>query len=223
MFGFLQRKPSAPAKRRSLPLVSEMNDDQLVDSVRRTFDGAHVVVAALFLVALENLPVYYSVFCNSKAREPRDYPATMEGMVSFIADAHAPHAGGGSDEAEVNGRKWFYLYIAALLTVAQTRAKAKPELWDELASTWVRLLDGARVLRATLDKTALWKPNETDFFETVRTEDDGEKWVESVMMPPELRHHAKVNEWRDRDLTPEQRAEFAQMDAEFRARWNGTS
>lgn len=58
---------------------------------------------ALGLVAFVNFPVLYSVFANSPPGEAREYPATREGMVAFVADAHAQYAG-NSVHAEVNYR-----------------------------------------------------------------------------------------------------------------------
>jgi hypothetical protein len=216
VFEFFKRKPAAQlAKpRRSLALVSEMTEQQLIDSIRVTFTNSHVIVAALFLVAYENFKPYFSVFCRSMPGEMREYPATLEGMIEFLADAHAQYAG-NSIANEVNSRRFFYLYVSALLRLLHVRAKARSELWDTVAEVWVPLLEGGRALRATLNRTSLWKPNEIDYFADVHNEDEGERYVEELMMPKEVRYHAKVEEWRDRDLTPEQRAAVKEMDKLF--------
>lgn len=213
MFGFFKRKVSTPPARpiRSLPLPSELTDTQLIASIRDTFTSNHVSVASLFLVAYANFTPYYSVFCNSKPGEAREYTADLDGMAELLADAHARYLS-GSEHDEVNKRRFFYLYLSALLWAAHRRAKANPELWDALADVWIPLLEGGRALRATLDRTSLWKSDETVFFDDVRTEDDGERHVEGVMMPSEVRYHTKVNAWRERDLPQDIRDDLAQMD-----------
>ena len=213
MFGFFKKKQPQTASGKPVrlyPLSSDLTDAALVDFICRVFSESKPVVGALFLVALENLSVYYAVFHKS-VQDSKEYPASMDGMTAFILDAHAEHQGTSLDN-EINSRRWFYLYVAALLTVAQTRARAKPELWEAIAEVWILLMPGARALRATLDGTSLWKPNEVDFFDEVKTEDDGEKFVESVLLPSEIRYHKKLLEWRERDLPQDIRDELARMD-----------
>jgi hypothetical protein len=231
MFGFFKRKPPAPPAKppRRLPLVSEMTEQHLIESIRGTFANSHVTVAALFLVAHENFNTWFSVFCThapgpvgdypatldglahylarSSPVAGRAYPATLEGIVAFLADSHAQFTT-DSVYDEVNSRRFFYLYMAGLLRRLHALAKAKPELWDAVADIWIPLLEGGRALRATLDRTSLWKPDELEYFAHIHNEDEGELYVEAHMMPAEVRYHAKVKDWRDRDLTPEQRAEL---------------
>jgi len=212
MFGLFRKKTTVQplVQRRVFPLASEFTDADLIEFIQKVFARQKPVVAALFLVALENLPVYYSVFSNAM-RDGGEHPDSMEGMVAFVLDAHAKHQG-TSDYDEVNKRRWFYLYVAALLKIAHRRARSKPELWDSVADIWVLLMDGARELRATLDRTDLWKPNEVDFFTKVASEQDGERYVESLLIPEEIRYHAKLRAWAERDLSPEIREELAKMD-----------
>lgn len=218
MFNILKKKPSTPADppkpAREYPLAADLSDAALLESLHRVFSENDKVVAALFLVALANLPVYYSVFHTSML-ESKEYAASMDGMVVFILDAHAEHQG-TSIENEVNRRRWFYLYAAALLSIAHARARAKPELWGAVADIWVFLMDCARALRATLDKTSLWKPNEIDFFDEVKNEDDGEKFVESVLLPKEIRFHPKLVAWQERELPQDIRDELERMSKLFR-------
>ena len=157
--------------------------------------------------------MFYSVF-HQAMLESKAHPSSMQGMVSFILEAHAQHHG-TSEFDEINRRRWFYLYIAALLSIAHSRARTKPELWDSVADIWVLLMDGARQLRVTLDKTALWKPNEIDFFAEIKSEYDGERYVESVLLPKEIRYHAKLKAWQERGLSPEVLEEFKRIDKLF--------
>ena len=161
------------------------------------------MVGALFLVAWENVPVYYPSF-HKAMEEERLFPANLEGMSSFFAAEHAKHQS-QSEADEVARRRSFYFYVAALLKVAHQRAKSKPELWDEIVEIWVALLPGARALRATLDRTQLWRAEQTEFFDTIRTEDEGEWHILHIVMPSNLRYHQKVVDWQERDLTPEER------------------
>ena len=88
------------------------------------------------------------------------------------------------------------------------RAKEQPALWERLADVWAALLPGAAVLRRTLDTTQLWSPSETTFFDSVKTEKDGESYCVAHAMPPELRDHKKIWDWLWRDTPPELRAEL---------------
>ena len=208
---FKKKTPTLPPKpQRLFPLAFELKDDELIRFIRGVFEGQKPLVAALFLVALENLPVYYSVFCNAM-RESKEHTASMDGMVAFVLEAHAQHQG-RSDADELNKRRWFYLYVAALLNIAHARARLKPELWDPIADIWVLLMDGARQLRATIDRTELWKPSEVDFFSDVKSEEDGERFIESVLLPKEIRYHAKLLACFERDLSAEVKEELAKMD-----------
>jgi hypothetical protein len=213
MFGFFKKQIIATARTRpsrQFPLATDMSDSALVDFVLKVFSESKPVVGALFLVGLENLPVYYSVF-HRNMLESKEYPSSMDGMVAFVLDAHLEHLG-DAIENEVNRRRWFYIYVAALLTIAHNRARAKPELWDAVAEIWVLLMEGARALPTTLDKTALWKPSEVELFNVVQNEEDGEKLVEHLLLPKEIRYHEKLKAWRERDLPQDIRDELARMD-----------
>jgi len=211
MFGFFKKKTGVapPIFRRLYPLASNFSDEELVRFIHKVFATQKPIVAALFLIALGNLPVYFSVFCNAM-QDSKEHPASMEGMVAFILDAHAMYQG-TSELDEVNKRRWFYLYIAGLLRIAHARARSKPELWDFIADIWVLLMDGSRQLRSTIERTELWKPNELDFFAEVKSEDDGERFVESVLLPKEIRYHEKLVAWQERELSPEVKEELAKM------------
>jgi hypothetical protein len=212
MFGLFRKKPAQQTAQNAslLPLATDLADESLIAAIHGVFSNQKPVVAALFLVALENLPVYFSVFCTA-AREEGKYPPTMDGMVDFLRRAYDEHRG-SSDFDEVNRRRWFYLYTAALLNIAHARARARPALWESVADIWVLLLDGARCLRDTLDGTSLWKPDEIEFFDNVASADGGEQYVESLLLPAEIRYHAKLTAWRERDLPPEIKAELDRMD-----------
>lgn len=77
-------------------------------------------------------------------------------------------------------------------------------------------MPGARALRSTIDRTSIWKPTEVDFFNEVRTEDDGEKFIETILIPNEIRYHKKLMEWHERDLPQDIRDELARMDKMIR-------
>lgn len=214
MFGFWKSKPAAPRSADSLPGPADLSDDALIGLLRQTFDSHNEVVAALFLVAYENFFVYSNLFYNA-AQSSNEYPASMDGLVRFLAAGYAKHSSDSVDD-EANRRRFFYLYLAALLKIAHERAKRNPVLWDAVAGIWVSLLPGARALRKTLDRTGLWKPDEIEFFQDIKTPDDGQTYCESLMLPSEIRYHARIKSWRERDLSPEVRAELDKIDKLFR-------
>lgn len=218
MFGLFKKRAvnTKPPKTRRYPLPSQLEDSALVSFIKQVFQNENVIVASLFLIGLQNFGVYYSVFINSM-KQSEEYPPTLEGMSAFILDSHAEHSSNSTHD-EINTRRWFYLYVAALLTVAYSRAKQNPTLWDDIAEVWVSLMPGAQALRNTIDSTSLWKPSETDFFNEFSTEDDGEKYVESILIPNEVRFHSKLIEWQERDLPQEIRDELAQIDRLIRGK-----
>jgi len=55
------------------------------------------------------------------------------------------------------------------------------------------------------------RANEVDFFADVKTEEYGEKFVESVLLPSELRCHPKLIAWQERDLPKDVRDDLARM------------
>ena len=211
MFRFWKSKSKSSARdaedRASQP--SRLSDEALLDIIRRTFEIESDIVGALFLVAYENFNIYYSVFIKA-LETSKDYPTSLEGMAAYL-DAYRGKYSGTSVNDEANARRFFYLYVAALLKIAHARAKAKPELWDGIATVWVALLPGARALRRTIDTTNLWTADETVFFQSIRTEDEGENYCLALMAPSEIRYHRKVTEWQERDLSPEVRADLREM------------
>ena len=201
MFSFFRKKPEPVHA--VLPGAATLTDSQLVQSILGVFKNQSPVVGALFLVAWENVPAYYPSFHKAMEEEGL-FPANFEGMSSFFAAEHSKHIS-QSEADEISQRRFFYFYLAALLKVAHLRAKSKPELWEQIVEIWVALLPGARELRATLDRTQLWRKEYTEFFDSIKTEDEGEWHVLRIIMPSNLRYHEKVVAWQERDLTPEER------------------
>jgi hypothetical protein len=202
MFGFFKKnfavKPvELPIPRQNF-LASEMGDDDLIEFFNSVFTEKRPIVSTLFLVALEIFPARYAIF-QRDMKKTNAYPASMDGMVSFILDMRDQYQG---DDlvSEINRRKWFFLYVAALLTIAQERAMVKPELWDSIANVWVRLMGGAKALRSTLYNTCIWQPDETFFFNIIDKEDDGVRFVEAALVPNEIRYHPTLLEWQQRNL-----------------------
>lgn len=176
----------------------------------QTFEGQPDVVGALFLVACENFPVYFSAFAEA-AKESAEFSPSLEGMASFLDRERAKHSG-QSVHDEAGSRRYFYLFLAALLKALHARAKQKPALWDAVAAVWVALLPRARALRRVLDSTSLWTSDEIAYFKDIRTAGDGENYCLSQLAPSEIRYHGSVKYWLERDLSPEARAELEKMD-----------
>ena len=207
MFSLFRKKPSPPAA--ALPGAEQLSSDALMHSVLGVFSGQHSTVGALFLVAWEVVnPSYFPSFYKAM-QEEHLFPATYEGMSSFWAAEHAKRLT-SSLEDEIAQRRLFYLYIACLFKVAHARAEHEPRLWDGIADIWLALLPGARALRATLDRTSLWEARDITFFDHVKTEDEGERYLLRTLMPARLRSHAKIVAWEERDLTEEDRASIAE-------------
>jgi hypothetical protein len=206
MFGFLRKKPK---KTQEIPL-GELNDASLVESLKSYFRQQNDIVCALFLIAHENFPVYFSVFSEA-AKSSKDLPGTLEGMAAFL-DVQRQKYSGTSISDQVNSRRFFYLYLVALLKTLHARAKVKPELWDATAAIWVSLLPGARAIRRVIDSTRLWSPDEVEWFKDIRSEQDGEKHCLDFMAPSEIRHHQIINEWLEKDLQPDIKAELHELE-----------
>jgi hypothetical protein len=77
-------------------------------------------------------------------------------------------------------------------------------------------MEGARALRFTIDRTHLWRPDETQFFKDVISQDDGERYVEVLMLPKQIRFHKRFQDWREQGLTDEVRAELREAERRFR-------
>ena len=206
MFGLFRKKP-APARSTAaatLPSATNLTDSELIRLVLGTFEGRSPIVGALFLVAYENIPVYFPSFRRAM-EEDKLFPPTLEGIGDLHALEHSK-AHSNSEADEVAKRRHYYFYIAALLRIAHARADAKPALWDQIADIWVALLPGARALRSTLDKTELWRSEHISFFDMIKSEDEGEWHCLHILMPSKIRFHAKIVAWQERDLSPEDRA-----------------
>ncbi len=196
----------------SYPLASVLNDHELIEYIGTLFSKNKPVVSALFLVAMENLPFRYANFHKAMLKSKK-YPASMDGLVEFVLNTHAEHQGDTLHD-EIESRRWFYFYAAALLTIAHERARKNPELWEGLAEIWSQLLAGAHALRSTIDQTSLWNAHEVFTFSEIQNGPDGEKFVVSVLLPKELRGHENFKQWLQRDLQQEFRDLF-QLDGFF--------
>ncbi|HET7561450.1 MAG TPA: hypothetical protein VFJ87_03615 [Rhodanobacteraceae bacterium] len=190
--------------------LTRLSDEALASVIHKTFQGQSDAVGALFLVAYENFPVYFSAF-EEAVKESAEFPPSLEGMVSFLDRERAKHAG-QSIRDEASSRRYFYLLLAALLNALHARAKQKPALWEAVAAVWVALLPGARALRRVLDSTSLWTTDEIAYFKDVRTEDEGESYCLSQLVPSEIRYHSVVQDWLERDFSADVRAELGKMD-----------
>jgi hypothetical protein len=198
------------------PRASDLNDHELLESIRQVFHKNKPAISALFLIALENLPFRYANFRKAMLIS-NQYPASIDGFIESALDAHAKHQA-DTLEDEINSRRWFYFYVAALLTTAQDRARRKPELWDAIAEIWCQLMGDAHTLRGTIDQTVVWNPHEVITFNEIQSESDGEKFVASVLLPKEIRNHEKLKPWLQRDLQKEL-LDFFALDDLFVNNW----
>jgi len=158
------------------------------------------------LIAYENVFLLKAGFERIMKGVPECTPS-LENIARWLEQQRTTFTS-GSFEDEANSRRYFYFHIAVLLSITHARAKERPALWDSLADVWVALLPGAAALRKTLDTTQLWSPSETDFFDNVKSEKDGENFCLTHIMPPELRDHKKISDWLWRDTPPALREEI---------------
>jgi len=219
MFSFWKskRKPSLTAATDILPRSIELSDDVLVRFILKILSSQNLTVSALFLVAYENSRVYYSVFLDSvQSAKTEQYAPSFDGMVDWLISLYSRHMG-TSTEDEFARRRTFYLYLAILLKIAHTRAKANPSLWELIVDVWLRLLEGSRVLQTTLlEKTSLWTADEITYFQHIKSSDDGQNYCLSLMVPSEIRYHPKISQWLVRDLPENVRAQIQKSDELFR-------
>ncbi len=222
MFNFFRRKasppnPSSPTAA-DLGRAATLGDAALIGMLRQYVQQQHARASALFLVGYQSWKQGYWLFYSAVTADKNDkhqgsdkYPASLEGYVYFLADAYA-NCSSDTLEHEVAKRRIFYLYLATLLEIAQSRAKKNPLLWDDIADIWVMLLPGARLLRKVIDETAVWTSDETDYFESVKTEQDGESYCLSALAPVEIRYHNKISAWQEKDLPPDVIASLRQAE-----------
>jgi hypothetical protein len=210
MFGFLfkrkEREADGSAPSDSVPPLAgaeNLSDKTLCELLTKLFDSQHPTFGALFLVAFANWQVDY-VIMHQVVQLGRGYSHTLEGYARFLSDS----LNNARMHDEAARRILFYKYLAALTQIATERARRRPEVWDDVAGIWVALLSGARALRSTIDRTALWGAKQTAEFKNVRTETDGENYCISMLAPREIRAHPKVIAWREKDLSPQERAEI---------------
>jgi len=153
-------------------------------------------------------------------RDCKECPTTTENFVRYLAYERSRYKS-SSVHDEVNSRRFFYFYVAALLNIAQSRAKERPALWDEISDIWLLLLPGARTLRKTLDSTQLWSHDEIQFFANVKTEDEGENYCLRHVAPQEVRDHKKIDNYLWKDTPQKARDQIERTIEEDMKRWRG--
>lgn len=210
MFKFFRKILGTNKLSRKNQQSKTLSDENILKIIKDTFSLHDDTVSALFLVAYENFPVYWTVFAETE-NVGNDYGASLERFAKFLEDSMR-RASGGSIEDEINSRRFFYLYIATLLKTIQLRAKNKPELWDEISSLWVILLPGARALSKTISRTHLWTEDETVYFQDIKTEDDGENYCLTIMAPEEVKDNKKIRDWKERKFSAEEIAKIREME-----------
>lgn len=195
LFDFLKKaNPAAPAVTSApvrLPLPSELSDEQLIAMLAKTLD--HPRTCSLFLVAVCNCAVQRQLVLwaiRKDGREPQP-----EDDVRFFIDGYSRHR--DSSDTDPASRRFFYLYLACLLDAAHARYAANQALGDSLAALWIQLLEGAAIVRKTIDDTSVWDSEHTAYLDDVRTADEGIDYYLALHVPPSLRYHRRIEDWRD--------------------------
>jgi hypothetical protein len=213
-------------------MPSEFDDYTLFEMLTSTFNEMHVTGRSLFLVGMENWNVMYSLFCHALKIEikaessSKSYTKSLDSYSNFLADTLKKYKY-NTVEYEVMSRKLHYLYLATLMTEARRRAKKNPDLWENMVDVWVPLIDGAREIRAVLDRTSLWLTDtkagndETVWFKDVKTPEDGEQYCKALMMPENIRYHPKFDDetlqYIERTRGPEEARKLAKIFKEISA------
>jgi hypothetical protein len=187
----VEQKPIA----RQYSLISDGTDEELISVLNDVFSENRPVISTLLLVALEEFPARYAIFQRTMLKS-KQYPASMDGMIAFANDMHSKQQGDDLD-SEITSRKWYFLYIAGLLTIAHERAEKNPALWRPIACIWLQLLDAAKNLRTTLHSTSIWNPDEIFFFNiSEENDEDIVTFVAGALLPAKLRFHPLLLEWK---------------------------
>jgi hypothetical protein len=185
-------------------LPSEYDDITLYRILSASFKEMHVTGRSLFLVGMENWSIIYNTFTfvidsDNNANRVSKYSHSFDGFVEVLSKSLLNYQL-DSIEHEIVSRRVHYLYLATLMVEARKRAKNKPELWELMVDVWVPLIDGARELRAVLERTSLWSTknefglDETSWFKDVNTPEEGENYVKNNMMPEQIRYHQKFED-----------------------------
>ena len=206
MFNLFRKKFPAATSAFARPESATANapNSELVRVTIAAIKDQGPIVGALFLVAYENVYPYFPSFQRAM-EEDQLFAPTIEGMADFHLAEYAKRMG-TSEADEVGRRRFHYFYIATLLKTLQKRAKNDESLWNDIVEIWVAVLPGARAIRSTLDKTSLWRAEHIDVFASIKNEDEGEWYCLHMLVPKEIRYHRRIQDWLERDLTPEQRA-----------------
>ncbi|QBB71091.1 hypothetical protein ELE36_12420 [Pseudolysobacter antarcticus] len=225
MFKFLlkfkqsgKRSTPAPAFDK-LAGAENLSDEGLTRFLREAIASQNSTFGALFLVAVANWRYDY-IIMKQVVQFGLGFTDSLEGYAQFQTYLLEKHRS-NTLEDEIARRAIIYRYLAALTHMLTFRARKRPELWDDVADFWVAVLPGARAIRRTIEETALWRADDTKEFSEVTTEVDGENYCLRHLLPQEIRSHAKINEWREKDWSHEQRAEMEQLDAEIGRMING--
>lgn len=166
------------------------DNDQLLVTLCRLLESFDHTAGALFLIAYEVLPFYFSVFLAA-LKAANDYPNTLEGLVAYLGATHAKIVGVTAADA-ANRRRLAYLHGAALLKILHARAVETPALWNDIAGLWASVLPGARALDRTLRSNSIWWSDEIAPLRGIRSAAEGEAYCVKFMLPEEVRLHALV-------------------------------
>jgi hypothetical protein len=165
------------------------------------------------IIALSVSDISYHSFPRAVIADGRqnEYSPDLNGFSKFCWEAYQrTHSMEGS-EYEMNSRRCAYLFIAVQLRRVRIEATSNSSLWDKIAPLWTRLLEGAQLLPEVVMHSNLWKDQEIEEFKELTSPEEALFHVEACYLPKEIQFHHIINHWRDRDLSPEERAEFEEL------------
>lgn len=150
-------------------------DDQYARFVVDLVGGAEPATLAMVAVAYENLRPMLAAFENRPTPDVRmSLDQVIETMQSRIEAFKAD---------PINARRYAWFLIAAHVTKLDRLAENTPSIRQRAVDNWIRLADAGLYIRQLLASNVVWKAEEKVWFDDVRTDLDGVRYVLTLSMP----------------------------------------
>lgn len=179
---FRKRSKAAP----DLPLL-KLEDEAFMEAVHRSVLDSNPPALSMWLVALQNLRTYESLWLEAARREgSNEVPQTNDGFIRWlagIADSHPDDFG---------KRRAQWLFLAGVLDRSSWIALRTPSLNDQLASVWVAMARAGALLPKVYRENKLWHDDEKEWFSDLTDERSGIDYVLNYMAPQGIRKHPEI-------------------------------
>lgn len=183
MFGLFNKRSKASP---DLPLL-KLDDEAFLAAVCRSVQESNPPSLSMWLVALQNLRTYESLWLDAARRQnTNEFPQTGDGFICWLAVT----ADSQPDDLGKRRAQWFFL--AAVLDRASWVAQRTPRLIDQLASMWVDLASAGAQLPKVYRENRLWPDDEKEWFSHLTDGRSGIDFVLNFMAPNAVRKHSKI-------------------------------